>query len=217
MNRSYPAFAPSPAERSPPAPPPRPCFTRVGYPYASPASPTPPALRAPPPPPGGGGGSHGDTRWKAVSGSPPGSPHGVDRGDIAMGGGDRGGGNPLPAGGYPYVPPQSPRPPFGGQYVGIPREKPSPGIQTPGQCEKQSILSSVGRTTSVYGNSGIMCEKQSILSSVGSADNRESLHWWIGITIQPLARGCIARSRASKRVNYRHPGRLLRVSIRPAG
>ena len=40
---------------------------------------------------------------------------------IAMGGGDRGG-LPLPAGGYPYVPLQNPRPPApgGGQYVGYP-------------------------------------------------------------------------------------------------
>jgi hypothetical protein len=84
---------PIPHGAFPSVPPPRPRFTRVAYPYASPATPTPPALRAPPPPPPGGGAVRGD---KALSGSPPGSPRGVDRGDIAMGGGGRGGGFPLP-------------------------------------------------------------------------------------------------------------------------
>ena len=54
-NRPYLAFIPP--QSAPLRPPTRPRFTRVAYPYASPATPTPPALRAPPPPPPGGEGS----------------------------------------------------------------------------------------------------------------------------------------------------------------
>ncbi len=59
-----------------------------GYPYSSPATPSPPAPSAllPHPHPGSGG-SACDSRWKAVPGSPPGSPHVVDRGGYHHGGG----------------------------------------------------------------------------------------------------------------------------------
>ena len=60
---------------------------RRGYPYSSPATPTPPGLRPPPPPPPGGEGSACDIQWKAVPGSPPGSPHVMDRGGYHHGGG----------------------------------------------------------------------------------------------------------------------------------
>ncbi len=46
---------PIPHGAFPSVPPPRPRFTRVAYPYASPATPAPPALRAPPPSPPGAG------------------------------------------------------------------------------------------------------------------------------------------------------------------
>ena len=60
-------------------------------------TPTPPAPSAllPRPLPGAGSG-RGDTWWEAVSGSSPGSPHAVDRGDIATGGGADGEGEPVP-------------------------------------------------------------------------------------------------------------------------
>ena len=106
-------------------PPPRPRFLEGILVRPSPATPTPPALRAPPPPPPGGRGSACDTRWKAVPGSSPACPRAVDRGDIATGGGDRGGGNPLPAGEYPYValrhPPPRPR------FALLPRPHPQEG------------------------------------------------------------------------------------------
>ena len=97
------------------------------YPKVPLRPPTPPALRAPPPPPPRGEGSHGDSQREAVAGSSPGSPHGVDRGGIATGVGTGEGVSPSPPGGYPYVPPQSPRPPEGGQYVGIPGKSRLPG------------------------------------------------------------------------------------------
>ena len=54
------------------------------------------AFGAPPPPPPGGGGSACDIRGTAVSGSSPGSPHAVDRGDIATGGEADGEGELVP-------------------------------------------------------------------------------------------------------------------------
>jgi len=62
-----------------------------------PAAPTPPAPSALLPRPQEGAGSvRGDTWWEAVSGSSPGSPHAVDRGDIATGGGADGEGELVP-------------------------------------------------------------------------------------------------------------------------
>ena len=102
-----------------PSPRPAPLSNRVDSPHPplrrgipirpSPATPTPPALRAPPPPLPRGGGSHGDSQWEAVSGSgadasfpkdreesagenrletgsSPGSPRAVDRGGYRHGG-----------------------------------------------------------------------------------------------------------------------------------
>jgi len=64
------------------------------------------AFGAPPPPPPRGRGPcvaisgeqpyPGCSRWEAVSGSSPGSPHAVDRGDIATGGGADGEGELVP-------------------------------------------------------------------------------------------------------------------------
>ena len=68
-----------------------------GYPYASPAPPPRPRLRRSSPAPAAGAGSvRGDIRGAAVSGSSPGSPHAVDRGDIATGGGADGEGELVP-------------------------------------------------------------------------------------------------------------------------
>ena len=77
-------------------PPPRPRL-HEGYPDTSPAAPTPPAPSALlPRPRRGGGGSACDIRGAAVPGSSPGSPHAVDRGDIATGGGADGEGELVP-------------------------------------------------------------------------------------------------------------------------
>ena len=136
-----------------------------GYPYTSPATPAPPTpsardthtlLPAPPPRPrlrrsspaptrgrgpcvaiSGEQPSRGWSRWATVPGSSPGSPHMLDRGDIAIGGGGpRGGGtcspspvshapdtlllaSPIPPGlqpaGYPYTSAGLPHPARVGQ------------------------------------------------------------------------------------------------------
>jgi hypothetical protein len=138
MNRLYRAFVPSPAERSHPSPhPARPAASspapRGGGSHgdirwnAAPGG-------------GADAGFPKDREESASenqleTGSSPGSPRAVDRGGYRHGGGADGEGarplpylclvssasrlnsyrlpyacNPLPAGGYPYVPPQSPRP-----------------------------------------------------------------------------------------------------------
>ena len=89
------------------------------------------ASGAPPPAPSRGRGQSWRYPGESRIGSSLGSPHGVDRGGIATGGRGPGRRFPLPAGGYPYVPPQSPRPPEGA-VRGDTGEKPSPGMQPPG-------------------------------------------------------------------------------------
>ena len=91
---------------------PLPCLPRSSH-LTSPASPSPVfhtptilLLAGPPTPPApsallprplpGAGSVRGDTWWAAVSGSSPGSPHAVDRGDIATGGGADGEGERVP-------------------------------------------------------------------------------------------------------------------------
>jgi len=97
-SRPHLAFIPSPTERSPPLPHPAPSRGR-GQSWRYPAGSRARNSAGDDFPEG----QAGENRLGA--GSPPGSPLGVDRGDIAIGGGDRGEGFPLPAGGYPYVPP----------------------------------------------------------------------------------------------------------------
>ena len=76
---------------------PHPTRASVGYPDTSVGSPHPTrAFGAPPPPPPGGVGSACDIRGAAVPGSSPGSPHAVDRGDIATGGEADGEGELVP-------------------------------------------------------------------------------------------------------------------------
>ena len=139
---------------------PRPARASVGIPIHSlPAAPTPPAPPAllPRPLPWAGAvlaisGEQpypGWSRWATVPGSSPGSPHMLDRGDIAIGGGGpRGGGtsspspvshapdtlllaSPIPPGlqpaGYPYTPPTPP-------------PLPSPDLQLSGPgCKKKWV------------------------------------------------------------------------------
>jgi hypothetical protein len=139
-NRPYQAFVPSPMERSPPSPPPRPL----------PGARAVMAISREKPCPGSGveAGFPEDREESArenrlETGSSPGSPHALDRGGYRHGGGADGEGasplpglclvfsasrlnfyrlpsacNPLPADGYPYVPPQSPRPRRGGSTWG---------------------------------------------------------------------------------------------------
>ena len=91
----------SPAAPTPTAPSP------AGYPYTSAGDPRPArACGAPPPPPRRGRGPcvaisgeqpcPGWSWWEAVSGSSPGSPRALDRGDIATGGGADGEGELVP-------------------------------------------------------------------------------------------------------------------------
>ena len=82
-------------------------YSHRGYPYALCRHPHPArAFGAPPPPPPRGRGQcvaisgeqlyPGCSRWEAVPGSFPGSPHALDRGDIATGGGADGEGELVP-------------------------------------------------------------------------------------------------------------------------
>ena len=104
--------SPSPVSNAPETPhisPAPPMPSAAGYSYTSAGLPHPArAFGAPPPPPEGGGvrawryqGSsriRGDAWCATVPGSSPGSPHVLDRGDIATGGGGpRGGGTRSPS------------------------------------------------------------------------------------------------------------------------
>ena len=142
-------------------PPPRPAFLEGILVRPSPATPSPPALRAPPPPPGGGEGSHDDIRDKpcpgaaaaSVSREGTGRPGRADQNPvlprvlpvqwtvvaIAMGGGDRGGGLPPPRRRVPVRSSSKPSPPEGGQYVGYPG-KTVPRMQTPRKWKKDDDL-----------------------------------------------------------------------------
>ena len=76
-------------------PPPLPRFHRgISIPFWPPTPPAPSALLPRPLP--GAWAVHGDIRGTAVSGSSPGSPHVLDRGDIATGGGADGEGELVP-------------------------------------------------------------------------------------------------------------------------
>jgi len=94
--------------------------------------PAPPALRAPPPPPGGGGGSARDTRWAAVPGSSPGSPHGVDRGGYRPWGRGPGRGFPSPSAGTRTFSSDIPRPRGAGAVMAIASGQPCPGCERRG-------------------------------------------------------------------------------------
>ena len=79
-----------------PTPPPHPRLRRRIPVYLAGGPHPTRAFGAPPPPPAGAGSVRGDTWWAAVSGSSPGSPHAVDRVDIAAGGGADGEGELVP-------------------------------------------------------------------------------------------------------------------------
>jgi len=141
-------------------PPPRPRFLEGILVRSSPAAPTPPALRAPPPPPPGGRGSHGDSQGKAVSGGGAGGGFSGEGGRASpdlvrprvlpvqwtvgispWGEGTGEGEAPSPQAGtrtFLFKAP-GPRPPEGGSTWDT-REKPSPGMQPPGKCEKDATL-----------------------------------------------------------------------------
>ncbi len=111
---------------------PTPPGLRRGIPVRFFGSPHPARPSASSPAPGGGG-SQGDTQWKAVPGGAPRagfpgegsvSPDPVRSRDL-----------PRPAGGSPYVPPQSPRP-RRGQYVAIPGKSRLPGCKPPASVKQ---------------------------------------------------------------------------------
>ncbi len=131
-NRPYLAFAPPP-QRAPLRPPPRPRFTPVAYPYASPATPIPPALRAPPPPSAGivlaavsRGGESQNPVFQACPGTGPWwlSPRGGDREGLVPSPGKMAA-RPSPS----PIPPALALPPLSGARAvrAIPGGKPCPG------------------------------------------------------------------------------------------